>query len=190
MAKIISDDPHQSELVQSAAKFSKEIHEKIQQEYGDKPYFDTHVVPVVNIGRKFIYLITEKNRQFVLAALYLHDLLEDAGAHVNYNTIKKLFGSEVAEIVFAMTNSKGRTPDEREDDNYYQGLRDIKLATYGKLCDRIANSHHGRADKSKQWLRYQSKCDEFCEKLYFPRYTEMFAELREELDMSMAWRKY
>ena len=42
-------------------------------------------------------------------------------------------------MVFAVTNNRGRTRDERADEDYYRGIRNTPYATFIKLCDRLAN---------------------------------------------------
>ena len=43
------------------------------------------------------------------------------------------------EIVYALTNDKGRTREERAGEKYYQGIRVTPYAPFVKLCDRLAN---------------------------------------------------
>jgi hypothetical protein len=44
-----------------------------------------------------------------------------------------------AEIVYALTNEKGRTRHERAGEKYYKGIRETPYAPFVKLCDRLAN---------------------------------------------------
>ena len=44
-----------------------------------------------------------------------------------------------AEIVYALTNDKGRTRSERAGERYYQGIRETPYAPLVKLADRLAN---------------------------------------------------
>lgn len=44
-----------------------------------------------------------------------------------------------AEIVYALTNDKGRTRAERAGEKYYQGIRETPYAPFVKLADRLAN---------------------------------------------------
>ena len=45
-----------------------------------------------------------------------------------------------AEIVYALTNDKGRTRSERAGENYYRGIRQTPYAPFVKLADRLANT--------------------------------------------------
>ena len=46
---------------------------------------------------------------------------------------------QVPEIVYALTNEKGRNRGERANDLYYQGIRQTKFASFIKMCDRLGN---------------------------------------------------
>lgn len=56
-----------------------------------------------------------------------------------------------AEIVYALTNDKGRTRAERAGEQYYQGIRETPYAPFVKLADRRADityscQGHGKAN--------------------------------------------
>lgn len=76
---------------------------------------------------------------------YFHDSIEDA--RLTYNDVLALargfFDDEHAamatEIVYALTNEKGRNRAERANDRYYQGIRVTPYAPLVKLADRLAN---------------------------------------------------
>ena len=46
------------------------------------------------------------------------------------------------EVVYALTNDKGRTRAERAGEHYYAGIRATPYAPFVKLCDRLANMTH------------------------------------------------
>lgn len=173
--------PQDSDLALKAMRFAKDVHEKVQQKYDDQPYFYGHLTPVVDVAIEFILLVPNEYRESVIAACWLHDTLEDCGAHVNYNTLKENFGRFTAELVFAVTNPKGRNRKERECDEYYSGIKDTMLATFVKLCDRIANARYGLKTESSMWKWYSNECNNFCYKLYDPELHSMFSELRTSL---------
>lgn len=107
------------------------------QRHGDRPYY-CHLFEVVEFAKSFMrvspvgYLPSE-----LKAAAWLHDIIEDAG--YSYNDVRKGFGREVADIVFAVTNDAGKTRKERAGENYYAKIRANPGAVYIKLCDRLAN---------------------------------------------------
>jgi hypothetical protein len=81
----------------------------------------------------------------VIFSGYYHDSIEDA--RQSYNDILKVARSLLTEeqalmateIVYALTNEKGRTRAERANDKYYAGIRQTPYAPFVKLCDRLAN---------------------------------------------------
>lgn len=76
---------------------------------------------------------------------YYHDSIEDA--RQSYNDVMRTgrgFLTEeqaftATEIVYALTNDKGRTRAERAGEKYYKGIRETPYAPFVKLCDRLAN---------------------------------------------------
>jgi hypothetical protein len=44
-----------------------------------------------------------------------------------------------SEIVYALTNEKGRNRKERAGKRYYEGIRNTPYAPFVKMCDRMAN---------------------------------------------------
>lgn len=51
---------------------------------------------------------------------------------------------DVADIVYAVTNEKGKNRSERANEKYYQGIRENKLAVIVKICDRLANALYSK----------------------------------------------
>ena len=76
----------------------------------------------------------------LVMAAYLHDTLEDT--LLSYSDIRKEFGERVAEIVYAVTNERGRNRKERHEKTYPKILADEDAITL-KIADRIANIEHG-----------------------------------------------
>jgi (p)ppGpp synthase/HD superfamily hydrolase len=134
------------------------LHEATNHMYGTEPYI-VHLKAVVGVGIQFIHLIPNEDRDTVLTACAGHDLIEDA--RMTYNDIRGLFGGRVADIVYALTNEKGRTRAERANDKYYEGIRNTKYAPFVKLCDRIANVRHSKMQGSTMLGKYKSENDEF-----------------------------
>lgn len=61
-------------------------------------------------------------------ATYGHDLIEDT--RTSYNDVKSRLGVYVADIVYAVSNEKGKTRKERANDKYYEGIRNTKGAVF------------------------------------------------------------
>lgn len=96
-------------------------------------------------------------------AVWGHDLIEDT--RVSYNDVKVHLGQEAADIVFAVTNEKGKNRKERANDKYYEGIRNTKGAVFVKLCDRIANVQYSKMTKSRMFEMYGKENQEFTKSL-------------------------
>lgn len=98
-------------------------------------------------------------------ATFGHDLIEDT--RTSYNDVKNVLGVEVADIVYALTNEKGKNRNERANDSYYEGIRKTKGAVFVKLCDRIANVQYSKMTKSSMFKKYKEENPNFLLKLGF-----------------------
>lgn len=150
-------------------------HNEVNQKYGGYLPYSYHLNLVATIGAKYISLIPEEDRELVIAACWLHDTLEDC--HVSYNDLKQHFDEELAEVVYALTNEKGRTRKDRANDAYYQGIKGTKYATYVKMCDRLANVLFSCMFGSKQFEMYRKENKHFVRGIYLEEYDVMFADL-------------
>jgi hypothetical protein len=150
-------------------------HQRIGQLYGDLPYH-VHLNDVANFAKKYKYLIPEDDYNDVYIAAWGHDIIEDAG--LTYNDVKKVLGERVANIIYAVSNEKGRNRKERANDKYYEGIKVDNYAIFVKLCDRLANitfsKLHGHTN---MYVTYKKEAEHFKEKLYNGKYDEMWKEL-------------
>ncbi len=74
-------------------------------------------------------------------------------------------GKEEADIIYALTNEKGRNRAERGNDKYYEGIRNTPGAIFVKLCDRIANVQYSKMTKSRMFEMYKKENPEFMSKV-------------------------
>jgi (p)ppGpp synthase/HD superfamily hydrolase len=88
-------------------------------------------------------------------AAFGHDLIEDT--RVTYNDVKEKMGEEVADIIYALTNEKGKNRKERGNEKYYEGIRNTKGAVFIKLCDRIANVQYSKMTGSRMFEMYKKE---------------------------------
>jgi (p)ppGpp synthase/HD superfamily hydrolase len=131
--------------------------------YDGKPYV-LHLSMVVQIANNFIELVPEQVKNDVIAACWLHDVIEDC--RQTYNDVKQVAGERVADIVYALSNEKGKTRLERANAKYYKGIRDTAFATFVKLCDRIANVVYSKhAADDRMFKMYQKEHEHFIEQL-------------------------
>jgi (p)ppGpp synthase/HD superfamily hydrolase len=127
------------------------------QTYDGKPYF-YHLEQVVDVLKEFGF--TED--KYVIAG-YLHDTLEDTS--ISYNDIKKQFGEEVAEIVFAVTDELGRNRRERKEKTYPK-IKANPDAIIIKLADRIANMSNAIKEGNAIVSMYKKEYPAFKKELY------------------------
>lgn len=150
-------------------------HKDANHSYDARPY-SYHLEHVVAVAKKYIYIIPPFDQEIVIAAAWAHDTIEDT--RKTFNDVKDELGEEVAEIVYALTNEKGRTRKDRANGKYYNGIRITPYATFIKICDRIANMEHSISVGSKMTLIYAKEFDEFDTELNDGRYPPMWEYLK------------
>ena len=139
--------------------------------YYDKylPY-EFHLRMVVQTCKDFSKLLPNQWSEVEIAC-WGHDLIEDT--RTNYNECKENLGVFVANIIYAVTNEKGKNRAERGNDRYYEGIRQNDYAVFVKLCDRIANVQYSKLTGSKMFETYRHENDSFTAKLRLNKYSEM-----------------
>ena len=171
-------------------------HDKVcNQKYADILPYSFHLKCVEAQGEKFIKLVREGNiinennmrakmvsyKEIVRMALTAHDTLEDS--RLTYNDIKELgtnhfensiVGEMIADIVYAVTDEKGKTRKERKSDKYYKELSENKLAVFVKLADISANTLFSKLTGSSMYDKYKSEFSHFKEMCYVGEYKEFF----------------
>ena len=134
------------------------LHNDVGQTYDDKHPYGYHLDMVANGVHRYGYAVCADERHIVplFFGAFYHDSIEDA--RLTYNdvvrTARRWMSDEqaimAAEMVYALTNEKGRTRAERANDKYYHGIRTTPYAPFLKLSDRLANityscSHRGES---------------------------------------------
>jgi len=130
--RYIEGQPYSNVLIEEARLVAENIH-RAQTYDGIFPYIK-HVKDVVRILEDFNY------SGKVIIGGWLHDTAEDGD--ISYNKIKRYFGKEVAEIVYAVTDELGRNREEKKAKTYPKILANPDALAV-KLADRIANIQHG-----------------------------------------------
>jgi (p)ppGpp synthase/HD superfamily hydrolase len=110
---------------------------------------------VANIAKKYIHLIKDLDAEEVMLAAYGHDLIEDT--RVSYSDVKTQLGETTADIIYAVSNEKGKTRKERANDKYYEGIRNTPGAVFVKFCDRIANVEYSKMTNSRMFEMYKKE---------------------------------
>jgi (p)ppGpp synthase/HD superfamily hydrolase len=127
--KTVKDIVHQAELVARAAHRD--------QKYGEQPY-SVHLEDVVRRVKQ----ITDDPE--VIAATWLHDTVEDS-PQVTIEDIRKLFGTRVADLVWAVT-AHGSDRAEKMA-NVIEKIARTPGADLVKSADRLSNASASKAEK-------------------------------------------
>ncbi len=138
-----------------------EQHKKTNHFYDKYLPYEFHLRMAVNIFKKFEYLLPKDDnfRTQCFYATYGHDLIEDT--RTSYNDVKKILGTKAADIIYAVTNEKGKTRKERANNKYYEGILNIPGALFVKLCDRIANVEYSKMVQSSMFNMYKTEHKDF-----------------------------
>ena len=130
------------------------LHESVNQKYDEHLPYGYHLNMVADaVMRWGNSVVTDESDILPLIfGAYFHDGIEDA--RLSYNDVVREASGfmnddqarTAAEIVYALTNEKGRTRADRASDRYYEGIRSTPFAPFVKLCDRYANTLHSHSD--------------------------------------------
>ena len=136
-----------AELIGRIRQSAHDLHQGVNQIYGKNLPYGYHLDMVAGEATEFGHLVCVDERDVVpiMFGAYYHDSIEDA--RLTYNDVMKIARSFMdaeqalmaTEIVYALTNEKGRSREERANEKYYAGIRATPYAPFLKLCDRVAN---------------------------------------------------
>jgi hypothetical protein len=134
------------------------IHANVNQTYGIGHPYSYHINKVAEIAIKYMPELVEKKSDIIpiIFGAYFHDAIEDA--RLTYNDVMKIAREYMdeneaymaTEIVYALTNEKGRNRHERANDKYYAGIRETKYAPLVKAADRLANYEYAKSPEGKK----------------------------------------
>ena len=139
-----------------------EQHRKTNHQYDKYLPYEFHLRMVVNAANQFEHLLASREPEFIESiklACWGHDLIEDT--RVSYNDVKNVLGHKAADMVYAVTNEKGRNRAQRANSKYYEDIRSTKGAVFVKLCDRIANVQYSKMTGSRMFLIYRKENESF-----------------------------
>ena len=166
------------ETIGNMQKQAALVHTSVNQKYDELPYsFHTNMVSNTFMqfaAECFINIAEYENaiESDGLAAIFgsiFHDTIEDC--RLTYNDVVKIakeyMGQAQAElaadIVYALTNEKGKTRAERANEKYYRGIRETPYAPCIKLCDRYANAMYANARRTSMAAKYSQEMPDFIE---------------------------
>lgn len=177
-------------------KWCVDKHKETNHMYDTYLPYEFHLRMVAHVGEKYKHLLSDEEYstgdvignpmmqvstvRACMIACWGHDLIEDC--RVSYNDVKDTLGEEAAEIIYAVTNEKGKNRKERANEKYYEGIRNTKGAVFVKLCDRIANVQYSKMTGSRMFEMYKKENDWFMTRLGYTwcntePYFEMFQYL-------------
>ena len=141
--------------IEEIRQAAHELHQSVNETYGDNLPYGFHLDMVVEGIHRFGHLVCacEDDVLPLFFGGYYHDSIEDA--RLTYNDVMKTAQQWLnddqalmaTEIVYALTNDKGRTRAERAGEKYYQGIRETPYAPFVKLCDRLANTTYSCSEE-------------------------------------------
>ncbi len=151
------------------------LHDSVNQKYDRRHPYGYHLDMVARGVEDYGASVCEREDDAapLMFGAYFHDSIEDA--RLTYNDVmaiaREYFDDDRAllatEIVYALTNEKGRTRAQRADERYYSGIRQTPYAPLVKLADRLANmaysaSHSGTPNSSMRQV-YRAELPHFLE---------------------------
>lgn len=154
--------------------FAIKAHHDTNHLYNGSPY-SVHLSMVAEFAIMYKDCAAHLDFDTILAACYLHDTIEDC--RLTYNDIVKVAGNDVAAIVYALTNEKGRNRKERANDAYYEGIKKTVGAPFVKLCDRLANVSYSVDTHSSMVDAYKKEHEGFRARFNIVHYRDMITHL-------------
>ena len=164
-----------ADVIEQIKQSAHELHKSVNQTYDKIHPYGFHLDMVVDLIYKYGHWVCAEENDVLPLFFggYYHDSIEDA--RMTYNTVMDTAGMFMnnkqalmaAELVFALTNDKGRTRAERAGEKYYKGIRETPYAPFVKLADRLANIsysfHHENEDNAHMKVVYSQELPHFLE---------------------------
>lgn len=191
-----------SEVIAQIGESAHALHAHVNQMYDKQHPYGFHLDMVAEGVKRYGHIVCDNEEDVIplFFGAFYHDSIEDA--RLTYNdvmrTAKRWMTDQQAllatEMVYALTNEKGRTRAERANDKYYQGIRETPYAPFLKLADRLANITYSCSHSNDSNLHmkqvYQTELPHFLEAIKSTqsdvRYSlpdEMVKELRSVLEV-------
>jgi (p)ppGpp synthase/HD superfamily hydrolase len=170
----LTDEFGISKYLVTAMRYAAKCHRDTNHLYDGKPYAH-HLQKVANYANLYMAYFADIHKDEILAAAWCHDLIEDT--RQTYNDVSSHIGETAANIVYALTNEKGKNRSQRANYKYYTEMKQTPFAVYVKLCDRLANVSHSVDNKSSMLRVYRKEHAAFKDLLYDGNYQEMWREL-------------
>lgn len=164
-----------AEVIEQIRQSAHALHAHVNQTYDKQHPYGFHLDMVADGVRRYGYAVCAREEDVIplFFGAFYHDSIEDA--RLTYNDVMRIARKWMTEpqallateMVYALTNEKGRTRAERANDRYYQGIRETPYAPFLKLADRLANvtysSTHSNGSNRHMKQVYQSELPHFLE---------------------------
>lgn len=141
----------------TARERAHRAHHLVNQHYDRTHPYGLHLDMVAGFVMEYGHQVLADPEELpaLMFAAYFHDAIEDA--RLTYNDmmqLAKVFVGErhavlATEIIYALTNEKGRTRAERANEAYYRGIRTTPYAPFVKMADRLANATYSQTMSHK-----------------------------------------
>ena len=139
------------DVINAIKNEASELHDVIcNQKYGDNKPYSFHLCMVADLAMEYGHIVCEYEHHIIpiIFGAYFHDAIEDA--RVTYNDMMKIASKYMThyqaviavEIVYALTDEKGRNRAERGSEKHYEDIRNTMYAPFVKWCDRYANAKY------------------------------------------------
>ena len=171
-----------------------DVHANVNQMYDGHPY-SYHLT---SVAENTTYILESNTDKFgdvlndldtyltIIFGAFFHDSIE--GARLTFDDVHKIaleymdepYAIQATEIVYALTNEKGRNRAERANDNYYAGIRITMYAGIIKLAARMSNAIYSKNNGSSMYEAYRKDMPHFLKSIGVS-YDIVPAEVREEL---------
>lgn len=177
-------------LVRKIKYYFFNLHDKtVNQKYGNGLPYSYHLASAANQLIKIqqlhkieltknpncieiTYLDTQELFALLLIATYAHDSIEDG--NITYNDLVKIltglglhkyYAVKVADIVYCVTDEKGKSREERKSDKFYEELIQNEEAIIVKFADLLANLLYSITNNHSSVKNKYKEFEHFCEKL-------------------------
>lgn len=136
------------------------------QKYGGGPYvFHLYDAALALAEFGFSPHLAETTVEFdafsnLTVAAFLHDIIEDTDW--TYRDVRKEFGDDIADIVWAVTDEPGRNRKEKHAKTYPKIRADWRAMAL-KIADRIANTRNCASENPGLFRMYAKEWPEFQE---------------------------
>lgn len=185
------------ELIDKIRSSAHQVHAHVNQTYDQIHPYGFHLDMVADSVFKYGYLVCACEADVIplFFGAYYHDSIEDA--RLTYNDVTKIARQYMderqaymaAEIVYALTNDKGRTRAERAGEQYYRGIRETPYAPFVKLADRLANISYScrHTNESNRHMRevYKGELPHFLAAIGYTKNSEEALSSSESIRFSL-----